>query len=130
MLVLLKHLKKHANVFQQGGSPCLSSFKTIHLENDLHLRTQVFQNSRVTLYLKKSDVNDLVVANYQLSRRARTQGTLFLPPLSTAGLRALIQSEHNHHGSDAALLLFGISYTPNAEPRVEMKKHSKVLDSP
>lgn len=73
-------------------------------------------------------MNGLVVINYQLSRRARTRGTL--PQLSTAGLRALIQSEHNQHGSDAAPLLFGISYTRDAEPHVEMKKHSKVLDSP
>lgn len=72
-------------------------------------------------------MNDLVVANYQLSRRARTQGTL--PQLSSAGLRALIQSEHDQHGPDAALLLFGVSYTRDAEPHVEMKKHSKVLDS-
>lgn len=87
--------------------------------------TLVFQNS--SYIVLNSDVNDLVVANYQLSRRARTQGTL--PQLPTAGLRALIQSEHKQHGPDAALLVFGISYTRDAETHVEMKKHSKVLDS-
>lgn len=45
MLILLKHLKKHENVFQQVGSPCLSSFKIVHLQNDLHLRTE--QISRI-----------------------------------------------------------------------------------
>lgn len=39
------------------------------------------------------------------------QDTLFLPQFSTAGLRALIQSQHDHHGSDAALLLMMLSHT-------------------
>lgn len=43
-MVLLKDLKKHANVFQQGGYPCLSSFKMIHLENDGHASFSEFQS--------------------------------------------------------------------------------------
>lgn len=50
-------------------------------------------------------------------------------PCSALHCRHDIQAEHNHHGSDAALLLFGISFTRDAEPYVEMKKPSKVLDS-
>lgn len=48
-----------------------------------------------------------------------------VPPSSSplAGLRRLIQPEHDHHYSDAAipLLLFDTSYTHAAEPHVEMK---------
>lgn len=117
-------------LFQQGGSLCLSSFKIIHLENDLCLSTDQSYSIPKLHYIKKnSDVNDLVVASYQLSRRARTQGTL-PSPAPHCRLGALIQSEHNHHGSDAALLLFGISYTCDAEPHAEMEQQRKVLDSP
>lgn len=44
-------------------------------------------------------------------------------PHFTADLRTLIQSEHDHHDSDAAvfLLLFDTSYNHDAEPHVEMK---------
>lgn len=132
MLILLKHLKKHANVFQQEVSPCLSSFEIIHLENYLLLRTHQFSRISKLHYNKKtSDVNDLVNGYYLSSQGEQEDkaGTLFLAQFSTAGLRALIQSEHNHHGSGAALLLFGVSYTHDAEPHVEMKKHSKALDS-
>lgn len=43
MLVLLKDLKKHPNVLQKGGTPCLNSFKMIHLENDGYTSFPEFQ---------------------------------------------------------------------------------------
>lgn len=113
--------------FNKGESPCLSSFEIIHLENDLLLSFPEFQSYIILKKLRCEWLSQWLL--FKLSRRARRQGTLFLPQLSTAGLRALIQSEHDHHGSAAALLLFGISYTRGAEPHAEMKKHSEVLDS-
>lgn len=101
--------------FNKGDPPALAASKLSTWRMIYFWGLTSFPEFQSYIILKNLRCEWLSQWLFKLSRRARRQGTLFLPQFSTVGLRALIQSEHNHHGSDAALLLFGISYTRDAE---------------